>query len=214
MGKQRVRCPRDERVARPSAMIHLLPVTPWIMAVFVCHVSMIPAAPPISVTVRHFEDLSALFELGEGVKALPQTPELLTLLELKADPKVGDVKTIVYQEPPLGEHLLDVLRRFAPDMTVTTPVLLLTSKGRPAGEARPLAGKTIGLSLGKDPDLDRLGFHQAHVEDPSIEFARYLFEAGATLAYGGTLKAGGFTEILRDLLWTYDASDAITPRLL
>src|SRR5712671_6499208 len=26
MGKQMVRCPRDERVARPSAMIHLLPM--------------------------------------------------------------------------------------------------------------------------------------------------------------------------------------------
>src|SRR4051794_28346620 len=47
-----VRCPRDERVARPSAMIHLLPVTPWIMAVFVCHVSMLPAAPPNSMTIR------------------------------------------------------------------------------------------------------------------------------------------------------------------
>src|SRR3954470_3457974 len=46
MGKQRVRCPRDERVARSSAMIHLLPVAPWIMAVFACHVSMLPTTPP------------------------------------------------------------------------------------------------------------------------------------------------------------------------
>src|SRR3982751_1191157 len=46
MGKQMVRCPRDERVARPSAMIHLLPVAPWIMAVFACHVSMLPTTPP------------------------------------------------------------------------------------------------------------------------------------------------------------------------
>src|SRR4051794_23815999 len=54
MGKQMVRCPRDERVARPSAMIHLLPCTPWIMAVLSRHVSMVLPAPPKSVTASIF----------------------------------------------------------------------------------------------------------------------------------------------------------------
>jgi hypothetical protein len=162
---------------------------------------------------QHFQDLSGLFELEGEVRALPQTPELLTLLELQSDPKGRDVKTIVYQEPPLGEHLLDVLRRFAPDLTVTTPILLLTAGMRRADAERPLSGRTIGLSLGSSPDLDRLGFHQIHLDDAAVEFARYLLESGATLAYGGDLRPGGFTEILRDLVWTYDASESDTPRL-
>jgi len=45
MGKQMVRCPRDDRVAIASAMIHLLSGTAWIMAILSRHVSMVP--PPL-----------------------------------------------------------------------------------------------------------------------------------------------------------------------
>jgi hypothetical protein len=162
---------------------------------------------------QHFEDLRSLFGLGSGVRALPQTPELLTLLEIRSDPKSQDIKTIVYPEPPLGEHLLDILRRFTPALTVTTPVLLLTSGLLRAGGERLLTGKTIGLSIGKSPDLDRLGLDPIHVEDALVELARYLLECGATLAFGGDLRPGGFTEILRDLVWIYDASDSTSTRL-
>jgi len=163
---------------------------------------------------EHFENLKELTGLGDDVRPLPQTPELVTLLELKSDPKNEAVRTVVYQEPPLGEHLLDVLRRFAQGLSVTTPVQLLTAGLRPPGLRPPLAGRAIGLSLGNSPDLPRLGFHQIHADDVTIEFARYLLEAGAVLAYGGTLQADGFTAVLRDLVWTYDASEDKTPRLL
>jgi hypothetical protein len=45
MGKQIVRCPRDDRVTIASAMIHLLPLAPWIMAGVLYHASMILPAP-------------------------------------------------------------------------------------------------------------------------------------------------------------------------
>ena len=163
--------------------------------------------------VQHCEDLVQLSRREATIKALPQTPELLTLLELKADPKNRDLRTIVYQEPPLGAHLLEILARFAPDLVLTTPILLLTSGLREADQLPPLEGRTIGLSLGNSPDLDRLGFQPAHLEDAMVEFARYLLQAGANLAYGGDLRPGGFTEVLRDLVWTYDASESKTPRL-
>src|ERR1700682_3466224 len=51
MGKQMVRCPRDDRVARLPALIHLLSGTSWIMAVLSRHVSMVPPPPTKSVTV-------------------------------------------------------------------------------------------------------------------------------------------------------------------
>jgi hypothetical protein len=163
---------------------------------------------------EHFENLKELIGLGDDVRPLPQTPELVTLLELKSDPKNEAVHTVVYQEPPLGDHLLDVLRRFAPGLSVTTPVQLLTAGLRSPGARPPLTGRVIGLSLGNSPDLPRLGFHQIHADDVTAEFARYLLEAGAVLAYGGTLQADGFTALLRDLVWTYDASEDEEPRLL
>jgi patatin-like phospholipase/acyl hydrolase len=170
---------------------------------------------------QHFEDLRALFGLGREVKALPQTPELLTLLELRSDPNNWAITTVVYQEPSLGDHLLDVLRRFVPTLTVTTPVDLLASGPSRASGVRPLTGKMIGISISESPDLARLGFHSperpgdrsVHQEDVMVELARYLLKAGASLAYGGDLRPGGFTEILRDLAWTYDASDSTEERL-
>jgi SLOG cluster2/TIR domain len=163
---------------------------------------------------KHFESLKTMIGLGDEVRPLPQTPELVTILDVIDSPSNKAVRQVVYQEPPLGEHLLDVLRRFAPKLSVTTPVQLLTTGRRPPASPPPLARRIIGLSLGNSPDLPRLGFHEIHADDFAAEFARYLLQAGAVLAYGGTLQAGGFTSLLRDLVWTYDASEDKTPRLL
>ena len=166
---------------------------------------------------QHFEDLRGLFRLEGRSKALPQTPELLTLLELLEADRAGELRAVVYQEPPLGEHLLSVLRGvlrlLGRDLAVTTPTLLLTWGLRTADEGRPLVGRPVALSLGESPDMDRLGFHRVHLDDAAVEFARYLLEAGADLAYGGDLRPGGFTATLRDLVWTYDAAPTGSPRL-
>ena len=171
----------------------------------------------------HFEDLRELFDVREPVRPLTQAPELLTLVGLR---KEGDqVKTFVYPEPPLGDQEIDLLREFDPKLTVITPVMLLALGQRaeastpgPAGElpaADPVAaavaspsvgptprlkGWTIGLSIGDSPDLERLGFGKEHLDDATVEIARYLLASGATLAYGGDLRPGGFTDILNDLV--------------
>ena len=163
---------------------------------------------------QHFEDLHRLFNLEGDVRALPQAPELITLLELRDDSKSRGTATVVHQDPPLGEHLLDVLHRFAPELTITTPAMVLTAGRALSGTERPLADKVIGLSISDSPDLDRLGFHQIHLDDAAVEFARYLLESRAILAYGGDLRPGGFTAILRNLVWTYNASaTAVRERL-
>ena len=62
---------------------------------------------------------------------------------------------------------------------------------------------TVGLSISESPDLERLGFGTVHLQDAMVEFARYLLAGGVTLAYGGDLRQGGFTQILFELLETH-----------
>lgn len=67
----------------------------------------------------------------------------------------------------------------------------------------PLADKAIGISISESPDMEILGYSQIHLSDALTEFARYMLVAGATIAYGGDLRAGGFTFTLFDLVSTY-----------
>ncbi len=66
-----------------------------------------------------------------------------------------------------------------------------------------LSNITLGLSLSESPDIKRLGFSDVHFRDIFIEFSRYMLACGATLAYGGDFRKGGFTEELMDLKATY-----------
>jgi hypothetical protein len=67
----------------------------------------------------------------------------------------------------------------------------------------PLKGRVLGISISDSPDLEALGFSDVHFRDALIEFARYMLAAGATLAYGGDLREGGFTHTLFNLVSTY-----------
>jgi hypothetical protein len=63
-----------------------------------------------------------------------------------------------------------------------------------------LAGRTIAISVSDSPDLAELGLGQKHLRDAMVEIARHLLAAGAHLAYGGDLRAMGFTELLFELV--------------
>jgi hypothetical protein len=65
----------------------------------------------------------------------------------------------------------------------------------------------VGLSVSDSPNLPTLGLRAEHLEHAYVELARQLLAAGASLAYGGDLRAGGFTERLVDLLNTYARDD-------
>ena len=66
-----------------------------------------------------------------------------------------------------------------------------------------LSNIRLGLSLSESPDIEALGFSDVHFRDVVIEFSRYMLACGATLAYGGDFRQGGFTEELLDLKATY-----------
>lgn len=68
----------------------------------------------------------------------------------------------------------------------------------------------MGISISESPDLESLGFSEVHFRDALTEFARYMLAAGATIAYGGDLRAGGFTHTLFDLVSTYKGAGGST----
>jgi SLOG cluster2/TIR domain len=167
---------------------------------------------------QHFEDLRALFRVPEAVRALPRAPELLTCLALRAETE--KVPYFVYPDPPLAAQEIELLSELDPNLRLTTPTFLFADPTQPAampGEflAKALAESRVGISISNSPDLALRGFGlpklanekeaplSAHLRDAMGEFARFLLAAGTTLAYGGDLRGGGFTEVLFELVAAY-----------
>jgi hypothetical protein len=69
-----------------------------------------------------------------------------------------------------------------------------------------LGGSCVALSISNSPDLGVLGLGKEHLEDAMTEVARHLLACGATLAYGGDLREGGFTELLFEIVNRYRAN--------
>ncbi len=62
-----------------------------------------------------------------------------------------------------------------------------------------LSGKKIAISVSVNEDLERNGLSEQHINDISIEIARYIISNGGTALYGGDLRIGGFTEYFSEL---------------
>ncbi|MCD9576330.1 hypothetical protein [Flavobacterium soyae] len=62
-----------------------------------------------------------------------------------------------------------------------------------------LNGKKIAISVSLNEDLERLGFSEQHLNDISIEIARYVISNEGTAMYGGDLRHGGFTYFFSEL---------------
>jgi hypothetical protein len=167
---------------------------------------------------QHFEDLRGLFDVPEAVRALPRAPELLTCLALRA--QTGKVPYFVYPDPPLAAQEVELLSELDPNLRLTTPTFLFANPKHPlalTGESltKAAAGWRVGISISNSPDLALRGFGlpklasekeappSAHLRDAMVEFARFLLAAGTTLAYGGDLRAGGFSEVLFELVAAY-----------
>lgn len=61
----------------------------------------------------------------------------------------------------------------------------------------------IAISVSESPDLAALGLSDRHLRDAMARLALQLLAARARLAYGGDLRLGGFTELLRELVARY-----------
>jgi hypothetical protein len=147
---------------------------------------------------QHIEELRGALGFPRDVQVLPRPPELSTLLVGRHEGSHGP-RTLLYPDPPMGDAELELMTEGAPQARLVTPTLLAGQAAGSSGQP-VLRGWTIGLSISESPDLPRFGLATAHLVDAMVEFARYLLASGATLAYGGDLRAGGFTEVLLELV--------------
>ena len=61
----------------------------------------------------------------------------------------------------------------------------------------------VAISISESPDMAVLGLSNEHLQDAMTELALSLLSSGVSLAYGGDLRKGGFTELLFELLTRY-----------
>jgi hypothetical protein len=101
--------------------------------------------------------------------------------------------SVLYPDPPLGQEELAILSLSG--VKVQTPLErhALDNDLR----SRDL---TVGLSVSEAEDLPRFGLRRTHLDAVLLEVSRYLLIAGIRLAYGGHLRADGYTQRMADLL--------------
>ena len=63
-----------------------------------------------------------------------------------------------------------------------------------------LSQVAVAISISESPDMAVLGLSDEHLRDAMAEIARHLLALGVRLAYGGDLRASGFTELLFELV--------------
>ena len=66
-----------------------------------------------------------------------------------------------------------------------------------------IAGNTVAISISESPDMSVFGLSDAHLRDAMDRLALLMLSSGARLAYGGDLRANGFTEWLFELVGRY-----------
>ena len=59
-----------------------------------------------------------------------------------------------------------------------------------------IAGSKVAISISESPDMSVLGLSDAHLRDAMDRLALHLLSSGASLAYGGDLRAHGFTDLV------------------
>ena len=66
-----------------------------------------------------------------------------------------------------------------------------------------MRASVVGVSVSESPDMAGLGLSDGHLRDATAEIATHLLASGASLAYGGDLRGGGFAELLFELIQRY-----------
>lgn len=76
----------------------------------------------------------------------------------------------------------------------------LISKEKPqVKNAKILTGNKIAISVSVNEDLEKIGFSEQHLNDISIEIARYIIANNGVALYGGDLRENGFTYYFSEL---------------
>jgi len=138
-------------------------------------------------TLRHaYAEESLKMQMREGDDIFPGSPELVTIVG-------GEYKLILYPDPPLGSEELAVLE--ATGIQVQTPLERHAIENNLRDRSL-----IVALSVSEAEDLARYGLRKLHLDSILLELSRYLLLAGIRLAYGGHLRADGYTIQLANLL--------------
>lgn len=147
--------------------------------------------------------LKEIGRMPSQAMVIPFSPELLSQVQTLQGNKPQVAPLLIYPDPPLGDDEMEVLNSLEPGIKAWTPFQPMPQV---TGERRqkPLSGKVIGISISDSPDLPRLGFNAVHQQRAFIEISRHLLAQGASVAYGGDLRPGGFTIDLVEMVKAYN----------
>jgi hypothetical protein len=151
---------------------------------------------------EHVRTIKQAGYLSDACVDISTAPEMLTYLNLVQAKKCDRAKhsVLLYPDPPIGDEEVEVLESLNPsNINVTTPTAIAVEHD-PGVSGSPFKGQFIGLSISNSADLSTLGMGLVHLEDAMVECARNLLAQGASLAYGGDLRPGGFTTVLFELV--------------
>jgi hypothetical protein len=156
--------------------------------------------------IEHVRSLKAAGLLPDTCIEIGTAPEMLTYRNLVRAKRCDRAKrsVLLYPDPPLGDEEIEVLEDLNPsNLTFTTPTAI-AAQSDPSKPERRLKGRLIGLSISNSSDLAERGMSLDHLQDAMVECARHLLAQGASLAYGGDLRPGGFTTILFELVRSHN----------
>lgn len=145
---------------------------------------------------------------------LASPPELVTVLAYRADQRARGqgFGRWIYPDPLLGSEELELLRELDPNFEPITPTVLLATQTTDV-PTRLDHRITVGVSV-SEPSADELvalGLSELHVRHAFIEIVRHVLAQGGSIAYGGDLRAAGYTHALFDLVRTYNPRDLTGP---
>jgi len=104
----------------------------------------------------------------------------------------------LHSDPPTPRYELEVINRIRPDVMPASATQALA--GCYAG-TQLLTGSRIAISISDPPEEERArqGMNKTSQERFWTHLATHLIAGGASIAYGGDLRTGGYTEQLMDL---------------
>ena len=155
--------------------------------------------------LEHVRTLKLADLLPKDCVVVGTAPEMLTYRNLLRAKKCDRLKpsVLLYPDPPLGDEEIEVLEDLNPsNVTFTTPTTIAIKS--PTPNAQPLNDRLIGISISNCKDLPERGMSSEHLDDAMVEIARHLLTQGASLAYGGDLRPGGFTTVLFELVRSHN----------
>jgi len=145
---------------------------------------------------EHLEALGAQKHSAGEYVVLPRPPELITFRSARSS------RVLLYPDPPLGDEEVELLTDHQPRTRLLTPTLMAVrdDKGRPLR----LDGVVVGISVGTEPAVREHGCTDAHLQDATLQFVRYLLACGGTFAHGGDLRERGYTQRFMQLVRQYN----------